>query len=178
MRKRKQRAAALRVRSPESAKDAFSEQRQQEQNKQDKQEQDQQQKDEERQQEQQEREEEKEGHRVEHNEPDSGLIHGENNDGEHEEHNAAAAAAGDQNERKVPVLESRTFVFELASLQSAQTGNVTIVTRPEWAPFGVHRFHDLMEEDFYRDCRFFRVVNNFMVQFGINGDPQKQAERK
>lgn len=66
---------------------------------------------------------------------------------------------------------SRIYTFELASLQEGKTGKVVIQTHPEWAPLGVEHFHQLMEDDFYKDAKFFRVVNNFMVQFGIPADP-------
>jgi len=45
------------------------------------------------------------------------------------------------------------------------------VTRA-WSPNGADRFYNLVKNGFYNDCRFFRVVKNFMVQFGINGDPK------
>jgi peptidyl-prolyl cis-trans isomerase A (cyclophilin A) len=51
---------------------------------------------------------------------------------------------------------------------------VVEVTRA-WAPHGADRFYNLVKNGFYDDCRFFRVVPNFMVQFGINGDPAIQA---
>lgn len=35
---------------------------------------------------------------------------------------------------------------------------------------------DLTDSGFYDECRFFRVVNNFMVQFGISGDPNVQKK--
>jgi len=44
------------------------------------------------------------------------------------------------------------------------------VTR-EWAPLGADRFYNLVKNGYYNDCRFFRVIAGFMVQFGINGDP-------
>ena len=45
-------------------------------------------------------------------------------------------------------------------------------TRPWWAPIGEQRFIDLVESGFYSECRFFRVVPNFVVQIGINGKHQ------
>lgn len=52
---------------------------------------------------------------------------------------------------------------------------VVDVTR-EWAPVGADRFYEAVKGGFYNDCRFFRVVPGFMVQFGINGDPATQEK--
>jgi peptidyl-prolyl cis-trans isomerase A (cyclophilin A) len=51
---------------------------------------------------------------------------------------------------------------------------VVEVTRA-WAPLGADRFYNLVKNGYYDNCRFFRVVKGFMVQFGINGDPQLNA---
>jgi len=48
------------------------------------------------------------------------------------------------------------------------------VTRA-WAPNGADRFYNLVKNGFFDDVRFFRVISGFMVQFGINGDPQLSA---
>lgn len=59
-------------------------------------------------------------------------------------------------------------------------GKFVIEVRRAWAPRGADRFYTLIKQDFYQDCRFFRVVPGFVVQWGINGDPavHKKWEKK
>ena len=45
---------------------------------------------------------------------------------------------------------------------------------PEWAPLGVKRIQELTATSFWDGCHAFRVLPNFMVQLGINGDPKVQ----
>jgi peptidyl-prolyl cis-trans isomerase A (cyclophilin A) len=51
-------------------------------------------------------------------------------------------------------------------------GDFVVEVVTEWAPLGARRFYNLVNQKFYDDVRFFRVVRNFVVQFGINGDPK------
>jgi len=44
-----------------------------------------------------------------------------------------------------------------------------------WAPNGVDRFYNLVRNGYYNDVAFFRVIENFMAQFGIHGDPAVNA---
>ncbi len=53
-------------------------------------------------------------------------------------------------------------------------GAFVIEVHRAWAPKGADRFYNLVKNGFFDDCRFFRVVPNFMVQFGINGNPAIQ----
>ena len=53
-------------------------------------------------------------------------------------------------------------------------GDFTVQVTRKWAPLGADRFHEAVTGGFYDGCRFFRVVPNFIVQFGINGDPKVQ----
>ena len=51
-------------------------------------------------------------------------------------------------------------------------GPVAIEVRRDWAPRGADHFYALVKTGFYDGNRFFRVVRNFVVRFGISGDPQ------
>jgi len=53
-------------------------------------------------------------------------------------------------------------------------GTIVVEVHRDWAPNGADRFYNLVKNGFYNNCRFFRVVPNFMVQWGINGDPNIQ----
>jgi peptidyl-prolyl cis-trans isomerase A (cyclophilin A) len=54
-------------------------------------------------------------------------------------------------------------------------GAFVVEVHREWAPNGADRFYNLVKNGFYDDIRFFRVLDNFMAQFGINGDPAIQS---
>src|SRR5215472_8896208 len=51
-------------------------------------------------------------------------------------------------------------------------GVFVVEVHRDWAPKGADRFYNLVKHGYYDNCRFFRVIPNFMVQFGINGDPE------
>jgi peptidyl-prolyl cis-trans isomerase A (cyclophilin A) len=50
-------------------------------------------------------------------------------------------------------------------------GDFVVEVHRSWAPGGADRFYNLLRLGFYNEVRFFRVVENFMAQFGISGDP-------
>ena len=54
-------------------------------------------------------------------------------------------------------------------------GPFVIEVHRDWAPNGADRFYNLVKNGYYNDARFFRVLEGFMVQFGINGDPKVAA---
>lgn len=54
-------------------------------------------------------------------------------------------------------------------------GTFVIQVRRAWAPIGADRFYNLVKNGYYDNCRFFRMVPYFMVQFGIHGDPRVNA---
>lgn len=50
-------------------------------------------------------------------------------------------------------------------------GDFALEVNPSWAPNGAARFRELVDAGFYNDARFFRVIDGFVAQFGINGTP-------
>ena len=51
-------------------------------------------------------------------------------------------------------------------------GAVVIEVPRAWAPHGADHFFELVKARYYDGDRFYRVVPHFVVQFGINADPQ------
>jgi peptidyl-prolyl cis-trans isomerase A (cyclophilin A) len=54
-------------------------------------------------------------------------------------------------------------------------GDFTITVERAWAPKGADRFYNLAKSHFFDGVKFFRVVPNFVVQFGISPDPKVSA---
>lgn len=55
-------------------------------------------------------------------------------------------------------------------------GDFVAEFRRDWAPIGAQRVYDLVQDGFFEEARFFRVIEGFMAQFGIAGDPAMQAK--
>jgi peptidyl-prolyl cis-trans isomerase A (cyclophilin A) len=54
-------------------------------------------------------------------------------------------------------------------------GDFVVAVTRAWAPLGADRFYNLVKIGFFEDIAFFRVIEGFMVQFGIHGDPAVSA---
>lgn len=50
-------------------------------------------------------------------------------------------------------------------------GDFVVEVHRDWAPRGADRFYNLVRNGFYDDQRIYRVVEGFMAQWGIHGDP-------
>jgi len=50
-------------------------------------------------------------------------------------------------------------------------GTFIIEVQRAWAPVGADHFYSLVRSGFYDNCKVFRAVRRFMVQFGIAGAP-------
>jgi peptidyl-prolyl cis-trans isomerase A (cyclophilin A) len=83
----------------------------------------------------------------------------------------------DNGERVVrsPLLRANNYTETApASYQvtlQTSAGDVVIQVYRDWAPLGADRFYNLTKGGFYDDTRVYRIVEGFMAQFGLNGDP-------
>lgn len=59
--------------------------------------------------------------------------------------------------------------FFKARFETTQ-GNFDIEAKRKWSPQGVDRLYQLIKSGFYTDIAIFRVVPNFVAQFGIHND--------
>jgi peptidyl-prolyl cis-trans isomerase A (cyclophilin A) len=55
-------------------------------------------------------------------------------------------------------------------------GEMIVEAHRAWSPNGADRFYNLVKTGFYDDTAFFRIVNGFMAQIGIHGDPSVMAK--
>lgn len=55
-------------------------------------------------------------------------------------------------------------------------GPIVMQLHRDWAPNGVDRLYQLVEDGYFSDVRFFRIVPGFIVQFGMHGDPTTNAK--
>ncbi|HEY7209290.1 MAG TPA: peptidylprolyl isomerase [Bryobacteraceae bacterium] len=52
-------------------------------------------------------------------------------------------------------------------------GDVVVLVHRDWSPIGADHFYELLQRRFYDNNAFFRALKGFVVQWGINGDPDK-----
>lgn len=65
-----------------------------------------------------------------------------------------------------PTPDSFKVAFETSK------GRFVVQVIRDWAPIGAARFRELVADNFFDDERFFRVVPDFVVQWGLSGDPK------
>lgn len=85
-----------------------------------------------------------------------------------------APAAGAAN-LKNPAALKETAPAKFNANFDTSAGTFVVTVHRDWAPHGADRFYNLVKNGFFDDARFFRVVQGFMVQFGIHGDPAVAA---
>jgi peptidyl-prolyl cis-trans isomerase A (cyclophilin A) len=55
-------------------------------------------------------------------------------------------------------------------------GPLRIAVNRKFAPLGVERFLDLVDDGFFTEHPLYRAIDNFLVQFGLAGDPDHTRE--
>lgn len=94
---------------------------------------------------------------------------------------AGNAAAGGQMAGGNVLLQPTSAAFQATPPDSFQVrfdtskGEFTVLVHTDWAPNGAQRFYNLVRNGFFTNVRFFRVIDGFMAQFGMNGDPAVDA---
>lgn len=73
-------------------------------------------------------------------------------------------------------LRAATEVGPVEVVVETSQGEFVIAVHREWAPQGAERFLTLVESGYYDDARFHRVVPDFIVQWGLAGDPALTTE--
>src|SRR5262245_60911668 len=76
---------------------------------------------------------------------------------------------------KTPAALKETAPAKFTVKFDTSAGIFNVEVQRAWAPNGADRFYNLVKNGYYDNCRFFRVIEGFMVQFGINGDPAVNA---
>ena len=94
--------------------------------------------------------------------------------------NGESGGTGDSNKGVLMNPQSEEFQQqapdEYEALFETSAGNFTIKVERAKAPLGADRFYNLVNNGFYDEQRFFRVVPNFVVQWGMHGDPEVIAQ--
>lgn len=70
-----------------------------------------------------------------------------------------------------PSLAKEKAPDEFKAKFSTTKGDFVIEVKRTWAPNAADRFYNLVKIGYFNDLAFFRNIEGFMVQFGINGDP-------
>jgi peptidyl-prolyl cis-trans isomerase A (cyclophilin A) len=89
---------------------------------------------------------------------------------------SAVAFAGQPDLNKTAKLRNPAALTEQAPANykvnfDTSLGVFVVEVHRDWAPLAADRFYNLVKNGFYDEIRFFRVVPNFMVQFGMHGNP-------
>jgi len=78
-----------------------------------------------------------------------------------------ASGAGLEDPSKLTAQAPATYKAKFTTTQ----GDFVVEVTRDQAPNGADRFYNLVKNGWYDDTAFFRVVDGFMVQYGISGKP-------
>ncbi len=84
---------------------------------------------------------------------------------------ASNAALYDPTLEMLEVEAPDSFVVEVLTSE----GPFTVRMRRHWSPLAVDRAYHLLNNDFYAGARIYRVVDDFVAQWGYSGVPARDA---
>lgn len=73
-----------------------------------------------------------------------------------------------------PAAQPSPAAFRVA--METSKGTIVVEVKRSLAPLGADRFYELVQQNYFNDVRFFRVLTGFMAQFGMHGDPATNAQ--
>jgi peptidyl-prolyl cis-trans isomerase A (cyclophilin A) len=74
-----------------------------------------------------------------------------------------------------PAAWTRQAPAEYKAKLTTTKGDIVIDVHRDWAPRGADRFYNMVRSGYLKDVSFYRVVPNFIVQFGAAADPKVEA---
>jgi peptidyl-prolyl cis-trans isomerase A (cyclophilin A) len=81
-----------------------------------------------------------------------------------------AAATYDRSLLKPAILKDKAPDTYQVKFETTR-GDFTVTVTRAWAPFGADRFYNLVKHHYFDNARVFRVVPNFVAQFGLSAYP-------
>ena len=84
-------------------------------------------------------------------------------------HAASSARVGN------PALWTKQAPAEYRAKLTTTKGDIVIDVHRDWAPRGADRFYNMVRSGYLNDASFYRVVPNFIVQFGAAASPKVEA---
>ena len=88
---------------------------------------------------------------------------------------AAVGCSSSEPEKKIDVTKTEKAPDLFNVNFDTSKGAVVVEVHRDWAPNGVDHFYTLVKTGYYDGNRFYRVVRDFVAQFGMNGDPKTNA---
>jgi len=71
-----------------------------------------------------------------------------------------------------PSLAREQAPAEYKVKMATTAGDFVIAVHRDWAPHGADRFYNLVKIGYFSNVAFFRVIEGFMAQAGMHGDPR------
>ena len=63
------------------------------------------------------------------------------------------------------------FKVNMTIFTTSGISSIIVEVHKDWAPIGAKRFLELVDQNYYDGCKFFRAIRKFMAQTGIHGEP-------